>query len=75
MSFSRKKLLSEVLELFHKLTRDGFCETRRSRLFCDLKKFDELSLEDCKIILANHTNVSQYNKFIREIDNLWNQTT
>jgi hypothetical protein len=73
LSSSRKKPQSEILELFHRLTKDGFCETRRSRLFCELRKHSELSLEDCKVILASHSNPRQYNKFIGEIDKLWNQ--
>lgn len=75
MSSSKKRPQNKILELFHKLTRDGFCETRRSRLFCELRKHSELSLDECKIILASHTNISQYNKFLKEIDNLWNQMT
>lgn len=73
MSSLKNKSKSEVRNLLHQATKKGFCESRRSRLFCAINRMsEEISLSECIKLISTFLHRSE-TKIIREIEEQWNK--
>jgi len=56
----------------HAVTKNGFCESRRSRLFCSLNGKDEWSFDEVKKLIHSFLHESEKSKYSKELEKIWN---